>query len=95
MNISNEAFWFSYTQTLTSDEIAGGNFDESFLFQLGEERNSSFKSLKSVYKPDKYLCVDQNERSKVTIISEDMPDFRIDDLCECKGNFGKYVQLER
>ncbi|XP_056312830.1 uncharacterized protein LOC130228428 [Danio aesculapii] len=68
-------------KTLTTDEIAGGNFDESFLFKLGEGRNSPFKSLESVNKPDKYLCVDQN---KVTIISEDMPDFRVHDLCERK-----------
>nr|XP_009299522.1 uncharacterized protein LOC101885516 [Danio rerio] len=71
-------------KTLTSDEIAKGKVHKSFLFKPGEGSNSPFMSLKSVYKPDKYLCVDQNERSKVTLYSEDMPDFKIDDLCKHK-----------
>ncbi|XP_073808090.1 uncharacterized protein [Danio rerio] len=72
-------------KTLTSDEIAKGKVHKSFLFKPGEGRNGPFMSLKSVNKPDKYLCVDKNERSKVTIISEDMPGFKIERLCELKA----------
>lgn len=76
----------SHTQVLPTDElITARSFDETFLFQWGEQNISGdWRSLESVAKPNKYLCVER--KGKVTITEEQIPDFCISYSDEKKGN---------
>ncbi|XP_016403964.1 uncharacterized protein LOC107737075 isoform X1 [Sinocyclocheilus rhinocerous] len=68
----------------TDKLITGKAFDETFLFQWGEQEISGdWRSLESVAKPKKYLCV-KNE-VKVTITKKQSPVFRICYSDEKKG----------
>ncbi|TRY93591.1 hypothetical protein DNTS_005188 [Danionella cerebrum] len=61
---------------LPSIEVTSSIFNQSFMFEWGEGRNSGYRSLKSVAKPGKFLGVVPDE-DKVTIRTQDIPDFKI------------------